>query len=119
MKASVLVGLYLGWLRASAFVAGILAGFMLAAIAGLVMIISGWATCKGHLAFGPYMFCGAAGAIPGQSTALEARPAYGMDVPHFGRWPSPGAVPYRLPPGAVDLFRGSVTAVGDPAGHLL
>ena len=63
VKASVLVGMYLGWLGAPAFVAGIVAGFALAAIAGLAMIISGRATRKSHLAFGPYMFCASTAVI--------------------------------------------------------
>lgn len=50
-------------LGAPAFVAGIVAGLLLAAIAALVMIISGRTTRKSHLAFGPYMFCAATAVI--------------------------------------------------------
>ena len=63
VKASGLVGMYLGWLGVRPFVAGIAGGFALAAIAALIMIISGKATRKSYLAFGPYMLCAAAAAI--------------------------------------------------------
>ena len=59
VKLSGLLGLYLGWMGLFALVIGLAAGFVLAAVAGLALIVTGRATRKSQIAFGPYMLAGA------------------------------------------------------------
>lgn len=63
VKLSGVAGLYLGWLGARAFVAGLAGGFVLAAVAGIVLIAAGKATRKSQIPFGPFMLAGALTAI--------------------------------------------------------
>jgi len=63
VKLSGIIGLYLGWLGARVFVAGLSGGFLLAAVAGITLIVAGKATRKSQFPFGPYMLVAAVGAV--------------------------------------------------------
>jgi leader peptidase (prepilin peptidase)/N-methyltransferase len=63
VKLSGVLGLYLGWCGARVFVAGALAGYVLAAVIGIGLIAAGRATRKTPIPFGPFMLAGALGAI--------------------------------------------------------
>jgi leader peptidase (prepilin peptidase) / N-methyltransferase len=63
VKLSGVLGLYLGWCGAGVLVAGVLAGYLLAAAAGVGLIAAGRATPKTPIPFGPFMLAGALGAI--------------------------------------------------------
>jgi leader peptidase (prepilin peptidase)/N-methyltransferase len=63
VKLSGVLGLYLGWFGARAFVAGLAGGFVLAAVAGLALIAAGRATRKTQVPFGPFMLGGAMAAV--------------------------------------------------------
>ena len=53
------LGAYLGWLGATAFAAGLLAAWLLAAVTGLGLMAAGRASRKTQLPFGPFMIIGA------------------------------------------------------------
>ena len=57
------LGAYLGWLGATAFVAGLMAAWLLAAVTGLGLMAAGRATRKTQLPFGPFLIIGAFLAI--------------------------------------------------------
>jgi leader peptidase (prepilin peptidase)/N-methyltransferase len=63
VKLSGLLGLYLGWFGARTWFAGLLGGFVLAAVTGIALIAAGRATRKSQLPFGPFMLAGALAAI--------------------------------------------------------
>jgi leader peptidase (prepilin peptidase)/N-methyltransferase len=63
VKLSGLLGLYLGWFGARTWFAGLLGGFVLAAVTGIALIAVGRATRKSQLPFGPFMLAGALAAI--------------------------------------------------------
>ena len=63
MKLSGLIGLYLGWLGAGPLIAGVLGGYLLAAVTGIGLIVARRATRKSHLPFGPFMLAGAFAVI--------------------------------------------------------
>jgi leader peptidase (prepilin peptidase)/N-methyltransferase len=63
VKLSGVVGLYLGWLGVGALVTGLLLGYLLAAIAGAALLVTGRATRKSRLAFGPFLLTGALAVI--------------------------------------------------------
>jgi len=63
VKLSGVLGLYLGWLGASAVAAGLLGAFVLAALAGLGLIAAGRATRKTQIPFGPFMLASAIAVI--------------------------------------------------------
>jgi leader peptidase (prepilin peptidase) / N-methyltransferase len=63
VKLSGLIGLYLGWFGAGAVLAGLLGGYLLAAVTGIGLIVTGRATRKSHLPFGPFMLAGALAVI--------------------------------------------------------
>jgi leader peptidase (prepilin peptidase)/N-methyltransferase len=63
VKLSGLIGLYLGWLGATATVEGLLAGYLLAAAAGIGLLVARRATRKSQVPFGPFMLAGALIAI--------------------------------------------------------
>jgi leader peptidase (prepilin peptidase)/N-methyltransferase len=63
VKLSGVLGLYLGWFGARAFVAGLAGGFVIAAVAGLALIAAGRATRKTQVPFGPFMLGGAMAAV--------------------------------------------------------
>jgi leader peptidase (prepilin peptidase)/N-methyltransferase len=55
VKLAGVLGLYLGWFGARATLAGLLGGFVLAAVVGVILITARRATRKTHLPFGPFM----------------------------------------------------------------
>ncbi len=59
IKLAVLVGLALGWLGWPILIAGAALGFLLAGIAGLVLLALRRATLRTQLCFGPYLLAGA------------------------------------------------------------
>jgi leader peptidase (prepilin peptidase) / N-methyltransferase len=63
VKLSGLLGLYLGWIGFTPLVIGLAAGFVLAAVAGLALMVTGRATRKSQIAFGPYMLAGSLAVI--------------------------------------------------------
>jgi len=60
------LGAYLGWLGATAFVAGLMAAWLLAGVTGLGLMAAGRATRKTQLPFGPLLI----GAALGVALAL-------------------------------------------------
>lgn len=60
VKLGALLGAWLGWLGWGAVVLGVLAGFVLGGVAGLVLILARRATRTTAIAFGPWMLLGAA-----------------------------------------------------------
>jgi leader peptidase (prepilin peptidase)/N-methyltransferase len=59
VKAAASLGTLLAWLGWRALLAGTIAGFLLAAVYGAALLISGRATRKQHIPFGPFMIAGA------------------------------------------------------------
>ena len=57
------LGAYLGWLGATAFLAGLMAAWLLAAVTGLGLMAAGRANRKTQLPFGPFLIIGAFLAI--------------------------------------------------------
>jgi len=55
------LGAYLGWLGATAFVAGLMAAWLLAGVTGLGLMAAGRATRKTQLPFGPFLIAAALG----------------------------------------------------------
>lgn len=60
VKLGALLGAWLGWLGWDAVLLGVLAGFVLGGLAGLVLIVAGRATRSTAIAFGPWLLLGAA-----------------------------------------------------------
>jgi leader peptidase (prepilin peptidase)/N-methyltransferase len=58
VKLAGILGLYLGWLGLAAVAAGLFLGYLLAAVAGLVLIAAGRASRKTQLPFGPFLLAG-------------------------------------------------------------
>ncbi len=63
VKLSGVLGMFLGWLGARAFAAGLVAPFVLTAAAGAVLIAAGAATRNSRIAFGPFMVTATAAVI--------------------------------------------------------
>lgn len=63
VKLAGVLGLYLGWLGLPAWVAGVCAGFMLAALYSLVLLAGRRATLKSSIPFGPFMLAGVLAAV--------------------------------------------------------
>ena len=59
VKLSGVIGLYLGWFGASTVLAGIIGGYLLAAVTGIGLIVARRATRKSQIPFGPFMIAGA------------------------------------------------------------
>ena len=64
------LGAYLGWLGATAFLAGLLAAWLLAAVTGLALLLAHRATRKTQIPFGPFLIAATLGValaagIPG------------------------------------------------------
>jgi Flp pilus assembly protein protease CpaA len=55
VKLSGVLGLYLGWFGTSALLAGLLGGYLLAALTGTGLLLAGRATRKSLLPFGPFL----------------------------------------------------------------
>jgi leader peptidase (prepilin peptidase) / N-methyltransferase len=58
VKLSGLLGLYLGWLGVGALVAGLFAGYLLAAVTGLALLAARRASRTSLLPFGPFLLAG-------------------------------------------------------------
>lgn len=69
VKLSGLLGLYLGWISPGALIIGLAAGFVLAALAGIGLIVAGRATRKSQIPFGPFMLAGAFAVIAASGLA--------------------------------------------------
>jgi leader peptidase (prepilin peptidase) / N-methyltransferase len=63
VKLSGVLGLYLGWLGARALLEGLLGGYLLAALAGVGLLLAGRATRKSLLPFGPFMLASSLAVI--------------------------------------------------------
>jgi leader peptidase (prepilin peptidase)/N-methyltransferase len=63
VKLSGLVGLYLGWFGPRALLAGVLGGYLLAAVTGIALLAARRASRKSRLPFGPFMLAGALAVI--------------------------------------------------------
>jgi leader peptidase (prepilin peptidase) / N-methyltransferase len=74
VKLSGVLGLYLGWLGAAAVAAGLLGAFVLAAMAGLVLIAAGRATRKSQIPFGPFMLASAIAVVAASGLAGSHSP---------------------------------------------
>ncbi len=59
VKLSGVIGLYLGWFGASTLLAGIIGGYLLAALTGIGLIVARRATRNSQIPFGPFMIAGA------------------------------------------------------------
>ena len=59
VKLSGVVGLYLGWFGAGAVLAGIIGGYLLAAVAGIGLLVARRATRRSQIPFGPFMIAAA------------------------------------------------------------
>jgi leader peptidase (prepilin peptidase) / N-methyltransferase len=59
VKLSGLIGLYLGWFGLTVAAAGLLAGYLLAALTGVALLVTRRATRKSQIPFGPFMLAGA------------------------------------------------------------
>jgi leader peptidase (prepilin peptidase)/N-methyltransferase len=59
VKLAGLLGLYLGWLGWSSVLIGAFTGFLLGGVVGAVLLLSGRASRKTAIPFGPYMLAGA------------------------------------------------------------
>jgi leader peptidase (prepilin peptidase) / N-methyltransferase len=57
------LGAYLGWLGAAAFVTGLMAAWLLAALTGLGLLLAGRATRKSQIPFGPFLIAGTLGVV--------------------------------------------------------
>jgi leader peptidase (prepilin peptidase)/N-methyltransferase len=58
VKLSGVIGLYLGWFGASTLLAGLIGGYLLAAVTGIGLIVARRATRKSQIPFGPFMIAG-------------------------------------------------------------
>lgn len=63
VKLAGVLGLYLGWLGWSSLIVGAVLGFVLGAVVSVGLLISGRATRKSKIPFGPFMLLGAFLAI--------------------------------------------------------
>src|SRR5579864_6599530 len=59
VKLSGVIGLYLGWIGTGAVLAGIIGGYLLAAVTGIGLIVARRATRRSHIPFGPFMIAAA------------------------------------------------------------
>ena len=57
------LGAYLGWLGAAAFVTGLMAAWLLAALTGIGLLLAGRATRKSQFSFGPFLIAGTLGVV--------------------------------------------------------
>lgn len=58
VKLSGVLGLYLGWLGLGAWIAGVIAPFLLGGLYALALLVTGRATRKSSIPFGPFMLLG-------------------------------------------------------------
>ena len=57
------LGAYLGWLGAAAFVTGLMAAWLLAALTAIGLLLAGRATRKSQFPFGPFLIAGTLGVV--------------------------------------------------------
>ena len=57
------LGAYLGWLGAAAFVTGLMAAWLLAALTAVGLLLTRRATRKSEIPFGPFLVAGTLGAV--------------------------------------------------------
>ena len=57
------LGAYLGWLGAAAFVTGLMAAWLLAALTAVGLLVTRRATRKSEIPFGPFLVAGTLGAV--------------------------------------------------------
>lgn len=73
VKLAGLIGLHLGWVGATPLVLGVLAGFVLGGLFGVVLLIARLAHRRTAIAFGPWMIAGAwLGLALGDGTVFVA-----------------------------------------------
>jgi prepilin signal peptidase PulO-like enzyme (type II secretory pathway) len=87
VKLSGVIGLYLGWFGAAAVLAGIIAGYLLAAVTGVGLIVARRATRKSQIPFGPFMIAGALAVLltAGLGSHVPPGPTALLNVPcHLG-----------------------------------
>jgi leader peptidase (prepilin peptidase)/N-methyltransferase len=58
VKLSGVLGLYLGWLGSDAWIVGVLGMFLLGGLYSVILLVSGRATRKSSIPFGPFMLAG-------------------------------------------------------------
>ncbi|MEV5754146.1 A24 family peptidase [Actinoallomurus sp. NPDC052308] len=63
VKLAGVLGLYLGWLGLPAWVAGVCAGYVLAAVWSLALLVSRRATLRTQIPYGPFMLAGVLAAV--------------------------------------------------------
>ncbi len=70
VKLAPILGATLGWVGLSAALVGVLAGFVLGAVVGMGLMLSGRAHRRSHLAFGPFLLLGSlVGLVAGSALA--------------------------------------------------
>jgi len=57
------LGAYLGWLGTAAFVTGLMAAWLLAALTGIGLLLAGRVTRKSQFPFGPFLIAGTLGVV--------------------------------------------------------
>ncbi|MCW2887547.1 MAG: leader peptidase (prepilin peptidase) / N-methyltransferase [Streptosporangiaceae bacterium] len=63
VKLSGVLGLYLGWLGLNAWIVGVLGMFLFGGLFSVVLLVSGKATRKSSIPFGPFMLAGTFAAV--------------------------------------------------------
>jgi len=71
VKLSGVLGLYLGWFGARAFLAGLLGSYLLALVAGIGLLLARRATRKSLLPFGPFMLASCLAVIIATSPGIS------------------------------------------------
>ncbi len=72
VKLAGVIGLFLGWVGWGHLVLGAFLGFLVGALAGIVLILTGRATRRSHVPFGPAMLLGALVAVVWGEPLLRA-----------------------------------------------
>ncbi len=79
VKLAGVLGLYLGWLGVASSVVGLIAGFLLGGIAGIVLLLRGRGR-KAKVAYGPWLIAGAwVGILLGEPLAGAYLSLYGLN----------------------------------------
>jgi leader peptidase (prepilin peptidase)/N-methyltransferase len=72
VKLAGALGLFLGWLGWGALFVGAFAGFLVGAVGGLALVLSGRGTLASRIPYGPYMLAGAFIAVMGGQQLAHA-----------------------------------------------